>query len=210
MTEKRELEREGWERHEQSKGVAAPLTEEEEVLKGVKDAEAAARAGTGAVRAQFGTGASLGIEEEARRTLEVLGGGSGDNLVQLKINVQSEVIELAGTSSTSAEGLATSISDTEPRFSFFRYTHDFEGTQQSPLIFIYTCPSGSKIRERMLYAASKLGAIRAAGDDLGLEFAKKFEASSPSEITASMIEEEFRPKQEQKQGFSRPKRPGKR
>lgn len=92
---------------------------------------------------------------------------------QQKINVQSEVIELAGTSSTSAEGLATSISDTEPRFSFFRYTHDFEGTQQSPLIFIYTCPSGSKTRERMLYAASKLGAIRAAGDDLGLEFAKK-------------------------------------
>lgn len=83
MTEKRELEREGWERHEQSKGVAAPLTEEEEVLKGVKDAEATARAGTGAKRAQFGTGASLAIGEEARRTLKVLGGGSGDNLVQL-------------------------------------------------------------------------------------------------------------------------------
>lgn len=83
MTEKRELEREGWERHEQSKRVAAPLTEEEEVLKGVKDAEAEARGGTGAKRAQFGTGASLGIEEEVRRILEVFREGSGDNLVQL-------------------------------------------------------------------------------------------------------------------------------
>lgn len=163
---------------------------------------------------------------------------------QQKINVQSEVLEFAETSSTSAEGLATSVSDTEPRFSFFRYTHDLEGSRQSSLIFIYTCPPGSKIRERMLYASSKLGVIRAAEEDLGLEFAKKvppprpfphclstisfekeeaalyrhllmsentqFEASSPSEITASMIEEEFRPKQEQKQGFSRPKRPGKR
>lgn len=99
-------------------------------------------------------------------------------MMQQKINVQSEVIEVAGTSSTSAEGLATSVSDTEPRFSIFRYTHDFEGAQQSPLIFIYTCPPGSKIRERMIYASSKLGLIRAAESDLGLEFAKK--VPSPS------------------------------
>lgn len=83
VTEPRELERDGWERHERSKGVAAPLTEEEEVLKGVKDAEAEARGGTGSKRAQFGTRASLGIEGEARRTLKLLGEGSGDNLVQL-------------------------------------------------------------------------------------------------------------------------------
>lgn len=82
----------------------------------------------------------------------------------------------------------------------------------------------------MIYASAKAGVIRAAGDEFELEIAKKvrvcrarfelrsrcsskpiqFEASSPTEITASMIEDEFRPKQEQKQGFSRPKRPGKR
>ncbi|MCJ1465639.1 Twinfilin-1 [Pseudocyphellaria aurata] len=179
VTEKRELEREGWERHEQSKRVAAPLTEEEERLKGVKDAEAEARGGSGGKRAQFGTGASLKIDGEVRRLLEDLRQGSGDNLVQLKINIQSESIELAGTSSTSVEGLAGIVSDTEPRYSLFRYTHDFEGAQQSPLIFIYTCPSGSIIRERMIYASSKLGIIRAAEDDLGLEFAKKVPLPPP-------------------------------
>lgn len=39
---------------------------------------------------------------------------------------------------------------------------------------------------------------------------RQIEASSPSEITASMIHEELHPKQEQKQAFSRPKRPGRR
>ena len=39
---------------------------------------------------------------------------------------------------------------------------------------------------------------------------RQIEASSPSEITASLIHEEFHAKQEQKQAFSRPKRPGKR
>lgn len=106
---------------------------------------------------------------------------------QQKINVQREVLELAGTSSTTAEALAMNVSDTEPRFSFFRYTHDFEGTQQSPLIFIYTCPPGSKIRERMLYASSKLGVVRAAEDDVGLEFAKK--VPFPSPLSASWVDD---------------------
>lgn len=82
MTEKRELEREGWERHERSKEVAAPLTEEEEVLRGVKEAEAETRGGTGGRKSQFGSGVSLEIEGEARRALEGFR-GEGDNLVQL-------------------------------------------------------------------------------------------------------------------------------
>ena len=82
MTEKRELEREGWERHERSKGVAAPLTEEEELLKGVKEAEAETRGGTGGKKSQFGSGVNLGIEVHARRALEGFQSGE-DNLVQL-------------------------------------------------------------------------------------------------------------------------------
>ncbi|KAL8956603.1 MAG: hypothetical protein Q9193_005915 [Seirophora villosa] len=50
----------------------------------------------------------------------------------------------------------------------------------------------------------------AASQAGGFEVAKKLEASSPSEITPEMIDEEFHPKQEQKQAFARPKRPGKR
>ncbi len=62
----------------------------------------------------------------------------------------------------------------------------------------------------MVYASTKQGFLTAASSTLGIEIAKKLEASSPSEITNATLEEEFRPKQEQKQGFSRPKKPGKR
>ena len=79
----------------------------------------------------------------------------------------------------------------------------------------------------MMYAASKLMFLSAVEVDIGLEITKKvipiesgesliilmkeqLEASSPSEITGSIIEDEFRPKQEQSRGFARPKRPGKR
>ena len=90
-----------------------------------------------------------------------------------KINVAKEAIELAGTGSTEAEGLASNISDTEPRYAFFRYSHDFEGQEQAPIVFVYTCPSGSKIKERMLYASSRAGVIAAASSDAGLEITKK-------------------------------------
>jgi len=45
--------------------------------------------------------------------------------------------------------------------------------EEHPLIFIYTCPSGSKVRERMLYASSKVGLLTAVASDIGLDVAKK-------------------------------------
>lgn len=48
----------------------------------------------------------------------------------------------------------------------------------------------------------------------GVEVAKRLEASGPEEVTATMLREEVEPKNDGaaagKQGFARPKRPGKR
>ncbi|KAL8672285.1 MAG: hypothetical protein Q9168_003256 [Polycauliona sp. 1 TL-2023] len=123
---------------------------------------------------------------------------------------QTETVTLAGVEGTDIQGLSTAISDTEPRYSFFRYTHEVDGLQTSSIIFIYTCPAGSKVKERMVYASFKRVVMDTASAQAGVEIAKKLEASSPSEITPEMIGEEFQPRLEQKQGFARPKRPGKR
>ena len=90
-----------------------------------------------------------------------------------KIDMGREAIEFAGTSKTDLEDLSTHISDSDPRYSFFRYSHEHEGKEQSPILFIYTCPSGSKIKERMIYASSRAGVIAAAGKEAGVEVAKK-------------------------------------
>lgn len=87
-----------------------------------------------------------------------------------KIDIGTETIELAGMSSTDAAGLASEISDSEPRYSFFRYSDD---GQESPIIFIYTCPSGSKIKERMLYATSKLTFVHGAEAEARLNIVKR-------------------------------------
>ena len=125
-----------------------------------------------------------------------------------KINIQTETMELASSTMTPVFELGTAISSTEPRYSFYRYKYTYNNAVVEPILFIYTCPSGSKIKERMLYAASSRSAIEVAQNEAGLMVDKKFEASSPEEITEESIEADLHPKVEVKKGFDRPKRPG--
>lgn len=87
--------------------------------------------------------------------------------------MDNERFELVKTSETEVEELASAISTTEPRYSFFRYAHKIEAIERSPLIFIYTCPSGLKVKERMLYSLMKQGFLSAVTLDFGLEISKK-------------------------------------
>ena len=90
-----------------------------------------------------------------------------------KINISKETIELASKSSVTAEELAGRISDSEPRYSFFRYSHIFEGQEEAPTVFVYTCPTGSNVKERMLYASSRAGVVSMAASECALQVAKK-------------------------------------
>ncbi|KAF2229024.1 actin depolymerizing protein [Viridothelium virens] len=208
-----ELTREGWLRHEAHLGLAAPLTEEERSLVGVKEEEEReGSGGTGVRRGHVSSGVSFPIKEEAVGALRGLGEGGGEGgLVQLKIDVASETIDLVSTSSATPHSLASAISSSEPRYSFYRYSEtSSESGSDQPVVFIYTCPSESKIKERMLYASSRASIIAIAASEAGIEVSKKLEATNPDEITAQTLHDEFNPKSEQKSGFARPKRPGRR
>ena len=90
-----------------------------------------------------------------------------------RIDVAAESIELAGTATTDAAGLASNISADEPRYSFFRYSESSDASEGAPIVFVYTCPSGSKIKERMLYASSKLMFVNAVRDEARLNVVKR-------------------------------------
>ena len=84
VTEMKELEKEGWEKHDAHGALKAPLTEEEESLQGVKEAEAEARGGTKGRRLETGGRLSVGISADARGALEEFRDGDAQgNLLQL-------------------------------------------------------------------------------------------------------------------------------
>lgn len=209
-----ELSSRGWERHEKHVGIEAPLTEEEMVLGEVKRAEA--EAGMGSARREmhlgqkFATPVGAGVVE-ALREMEAEG---SRGVLMLKINPEAESVELAespASSPTTIPDLISSISATEPRFTFFRFPHTHNGEQSSPLLFFYTCPAseGRKaIKHRMMYPLMKRSVLAIAGNEVGLTVDKKFEVEEPSEITEEGVLEDLHPKVEAKKAFSRPKRPG--
>ena len=81
-TLKPELTAEGWRKHEKHTQLKAPLTDEEQTLQGVKEAEAEASRGTGHRASHLSGHTTLSISEEGLRALNELPGG-GHNLVQL-------------------------------------------------------------------------------------------------------------------------------
>lgn len=102
------------------------------------------------------------------------------------------------------------ISATEPRFTFYRFTHSYGGSETSPLLFFYTCPSSfstKAIKFRMLYPLMKK-TVLAIAEKSGLQPQKRFEVAEPSEITEEVVFAELHPNVEVKKGFNRPKRPG--
>ena len=85
----------------------------------------------------------------------------------------TEKVELAGVSSVGIKELSGAISPAEPRYSFFRYFHELDGETKSPIIFISSCPSGLKVKERMLYAASRAVFLDSVRKEVELEVSKK-------------------------------------
>ena len=83
---------------------------------------------------------------------------------------------------------------------------------------MYTCPTKSKIRERMLYSSCRAGVLEAAKNDAGLTVDKKLETTDVSDLTEAFILEELHPVTQSAfgnstgasspRGFSKPARPG--
>ncbi|KAJ5813000.1 Actin-binding cofilin/tropomyosin type [Penicillium robsamsonii] len=185
------------------------MGEKERELEAVRKAEAEARSGTprrdigmgGTVGTGSGMRVSMPVDERAKSALRDLQDGG---LVQLIVDIRTENIVLADSQTgVEASAVATHISSSSPRYSFYHYPGS------DVVIFVYTCPSGSSIKERMLHATSRRVAVDIAEKE-GLKIEKKIEASSPDEITGDRLQEEVAPSRDQgpTRGFARPRRPG--
>jgi twinfilin-like protein len=199
----------GWQRHEQHTASSNPLTAEEQSLQDIKDAEALESRGTRGQSLAQGGKLAMRADDEIAGALRKLGEGSGAgtaNLVQLRMDGPSETLQLVSEEQVTLRGLAGALSPQEPRYAFYR--HD---DAAASIVFVSTCPSAAKIRERMLYAASRGNVVALAQNEGGLKVAKKIEATNPDEVTEEVILDEFKEEaKEVKTGFAKPKRPGRR
>ncbi|PGH35557.1 PTK9 protein tyrosine kinase 9 [[Emmonsia] crescens] len=125
------------------------------------------------------------------------------SVIRLTIDVPTETLALISTESdVEPNSLASLISDSKAQYTFYNYP------DPKAVIFIYTCPSGSIIKERLLHASSRNDVVKLAGLQ-GVEVAHKIEASEPTDITPRSLAELVNPrKDEVRKAFARPRRPG--
>lgn len=233
-TEKGEFTWDGYKKHLAHKNAEAPLTKREQELAEIKAAEAKTVSdyqGT-ATRKSYAPGVSFPLTEEAIKALSELKKEKEErtnNFVSLHLD--KEKIDLDNATQVGINELNKTISENAPRFTFYVYDN---GSKES-LVFIYTCPSNSKIRERMLYSSSKANVIAGAESEVSLQVVKKFETSDLSDLTKAYFDEELETPQQHhansnpstptggslvgdriqmlggtKQGFKRPVAPGRR
>lgn len=195
------------------------LSTEERELQSVKRAEEEERHGTSG-RDLMGKGGSgnrlkINMTDDAREALGRLSTGSGDStegvLIQIGIEIGTETLTLLSSSvGVAPEQFLGGIPDDRPSYAFYRYP----GTPET--VFLYTCPGGSKVKERMVYASTRSSVLHIAKEE-GVDVSKRLEQGDAGEITADRLGEEVgvggAAKEEaavSSRGFARPKRPGKR
>lgn len=211
-TEASELTAEGWSKHEKHVGLKAPLTEEEESLQGAKEVEMREGGGTMGRKGHVNRGVEMVIGDGVLEALQSLKQeGCKGTLVQLGFKLPNETLVLESTTdNVPADSVAAAISSTEPRYSFYQM-------QDGEIVFLYTCPSGSKVKERMVYSTGKSWTRIVAERDAGLVVGRSLEATEPAELEGDLLsgsgckEEAAAETAKPSSGtFARPKRPGRR
>lgn len=100
---------------------------------------------------------------------------------QKAIDVPTETVVLVAVSDASASDLARQLSPDEPRYAFYRHSlssaadlaESAAAAAAAPVLFVYTCPTASKIKERMLYASMRGYVAGPLAEQAGLSVAKK-------------------------------------
>ncbi|SCU89897.1 LAME_0E06062g1_1 [Lachancea meyersii CBS 8951] len=190
-------------------GENAPLTEAEQISSSISEQQQLehARGGHQLVSQTGGTSHTLSFKISSGQPIPDL--LEKYNLLIFSINLAKEQVEVLET---------TQISETSQIISFLRSDHPTYNlyNSQGKLHFIYSCPSGSKVKERMLYASNKSGFITHLADVDKLTLDSVSEIGDASELELSKLDhptakvlDTSKPAPGQLK-FSRPKRPGRR
>jgi len=202
---------EGYKNHIESKRVEAPLTEREQIKQMEIENGEIYSGGT----STYVHGVAFPVEASASNAVKQLISGK-IKYVQIAIDCDNEKIICSKTeNSMTLDGLRKQIPLDEPRFHFFAYTHDHEGSSVTSFVYLYSCPDGSNgsksapVKMRMLYSSSKANVgeiVKAAGGQIDA----KLEINTGDEINEEELLNTLHPqKVEQSKNFSKPSRPGK-
>jgi twinfilin len=158
----------GWAAHAAHEAGAAPLTEEERGARELREMEAVDAGGTGRRGAGYGRqgGKSMPADEGV---VDALRGLREGQLVMLALGEGERFVLVRKEDGVAPGELGGKIDAGVPRYSLYGYV--YEGEEK--VLFVYTCPTATKVRDRMLYASCRRSAEVLTEAEAGLVLAKK-------------------------------------
>jgi twinfilin-like protein len=200
----------GYEKIKRNRAAPNPLTSAEQELAELKKTDIKSDIGVD-TRHQTLQGVLFPLTSGALEALENFR-DKRLNYVQLKLDIENELLELASTSDTDVHTLQKRVPENTARYHLFMYPHGHEGDFLESFVFIYSIPGSTcTIKERMLYASCKGPLLAAMERDLGLVMDKRIEIEFGSELTEEFLREELHPtKSLNRPQFAKPKGPANR
>jgi len=144
-------------------------------------------------------GLDLPATEQAQNRLQQFANGSVSH-VGLTIDSERELISLiTEQDATTVDELKNFVSATEPSYHLFSF--------QKQVFFVYACPTQSKVKQRMIYSATKSSIVGYVAS-LGINVDRSVEVSDPEDLTEDTLLPQDTSALNQIQKVTKPKRPG--
>ncbi|KAJ1871722.1 Twinfilin-1 [Coemansia sp. RSA 990] len=187
---------EGYRLHKAHESSTAPLTEQELEMERIRELESHAASSIDSRRNHVAS-AQYPLDSAAESALKDFCRGT-INFVLLAIDAANEVVVASDAASLqSHDELAACLPKDQP--SYVLYWFD-----SSTTLFIYSCPTASSVRNRMVYSTFRQGIIANAAE-IGIDIQIRLELDDPREITAAWLEEEVRSRAQPEAAAAKPK-----
>lgn len=194
-TDKADLTPDAYEAHKRHQAAPKPLSAREQEMADIKAAEREAGnsyEGSNARKNHIGQGVGLSWSSEAENAVKGLVSQNDSRIVVLKIEPSTESLELDYFADVTVDNLSSSIPSNEPSYVFYAWTNSYSQTG-GDVVFIYSCPTASPVRYRMLYSSAVMSTYLAVKDFLAetgstfLLAAKRIEISDPAELDMTFL-----------------------
>ncbi|TFK55162.1 actin depolymerizing protein [Heliocybe sulcata] len=211
-TSKSDVTPEAYLAHKRHLAAPQPMSPREKEMADIKAAEregGVAYRGSQVRTSIVGTGVGFNWGPEVEEAVKGLAGAETSRLVILTIDPATETLLLKSSSDIDLSHLSSALPASEPCYALLALP--------SPTVFIYSCPSSSPVKHRMLYSSGASSVYTAAKQLIPNVAGRKVETSEPGEVSEAWVrsevgEEKKEGTQAQPQGgaggFARPKRPG--
>ncbi|KAH9951888.1 actin depolymerizing protein [Amylocystis lapponica] len=200
-TSKEDLTAAAYVKHRQHVLAPKPMSAREKEMADVRaaerDAGGGAYQGSRARQNHIGQSVGMTLTQDVENALVELNMGEDFGLIVINIDEHSETLILSSVTSCDVHGLGSALPAAEPAFAFFAWPQNITRPPRRDIVFIYSCPSASPIKHRMLYSSSFLSVFQAAQKALSSSgspstlLSRKVQTSTPSELDESFLASEL-------------------